>query len=210
VRRQSWPRRPRALPPKGRRSVCVDHLDLIDSSQLEAQRAENSRLRADLEIVLQQLAAHNAVSVTAPTLVPPPTAPQTTPASTFAFAAEPVASASPGGFDGFGSTDSGFGSPADSSAFGFGDTAGDFGGPGSGFSDQPFSPAAGGFDSFGTASAQDAPDFNAFASDPQLPAPAAASNGFAAFDMDGFGATSPASAASSSSARASAFDAFDF
>jgi hypothetical protein len=180
---------------------------------LEALKAENHRLRSDLETALQQLATHNAVSVTAPAHVSPPTVAQTIPTSTFSLPAEPIASTSTG-FEGFSSADSRFGAAADSGFGGFADPADGFDAPDSGFSDQNFSTTATGFGSFGSGDASASSDFNsfggdafsAFASDPQpVTVPANGGNGFAAFDMDGFG-----TASASPAAQASAFDAFDF
>jgi regulator of replication initiation timing len=181
-----------------------------EEQQLEAMRAENDRLRSDLESLLQQLAKLNSLTAT----VPAPVSPLAPAAS------QPLGSQKP--------------SPSFSSGFDHSLAVGDSGfGESNGFEDQPAASAADfhsgfeadtGFDSFGAGSSLPATaDGDGFASGfgsdgfdsfsaSASPAAAVASPD-SAFASDGFGAfgasPSPAAASASSGDKSSAFNAFD-
>lgn len=160
-------------------------------------RAENARLRADIESVVQQLAKLNAVPVTAPTPVSPPVI----------VVASPPSVSQPQSHWSHESSDSGFG--------GFGES--------SELKEQQANAQSSPFDNFGEA--QPSADFHSFEVDAGFDSFAASpadppGDGFAAFKSEGFESFSGASdgfaafestpGPATNTGQMSAFDAFDF
>lgn len=136
---------------------------------MEALRAQNLQLRATLEASLQQLATHNAVSVTSPAHVPPPQKIQSQQQGIAVLSVESTSNGT--GFD------AGFAEPSHSSS-GFVEPSG---------SGDFKSFETDGFHSFG-ASSTPADGFAAF-SGAQGSVTSAHNDGFAAFGGDDFGSS---------------------